>query len=170
MADALQYATRLMIVKGSFSALSMAIYGDVVIDTPPVIKNYEPQSLPALEPTPLSRAIDPANSADPTEVAKQLLALIPDSPPLSLVVRLMFCLKPSNEDWDLPDFPYIYADLDTQTGDEEDLEAIFEIVSKPVRDNTTDEALEIFAARIANYPKVSVLVLHIVLSTKIYFH
>ena len=45
------------------------------------------------------------------QLAEQLLSLIPDSPPLPLVVRLMFCLKPSDDDWDHPDFLNLYADL-----------------------------------------------------------
>ena len=67
-----------------------------------------------------------------------MLSLIPDSPPLPLVVRLMFCLKPSDDDWDHPDFPYLYADL---RGDDEsfDLEGIVQAISRPIRDDTSEE-------------------------------
>lgn len=91
-----------MIVKGKFDVLSIAIYGDIVTDTPSSTEKYETHPLPSVVPVPLSKAVDPSGSSDPTMLAKQLLALIPNSPPLPLVVRLMFCLKPSNDDWDLP--------------------------------------------------------------------
>ena len=44
-------------------------------------------------------------------IAHQLISLLPDSRPLSLVVRLIFCLKPTNEDWEHPD---LYSDLDNE--------------------------------------------------------
>ncbi|KAG5648761.1 hypothetical protein DXG03_000109 [Asterophora parasitica] len=141
-------ATRLMIVKGKFDMLSMAIYGDIVADTPPIGK-YEARPLPSIDPIPLSKAVDPSYASDPTLLAKQLLALIPDSPPLPLVVRLMFCMKPSNDDWDLPEFPYIHADLGARTDEEMTLEIGIEMLSKPVRDNTADEDLVAFAARLS---------------------
>src|SRR6516164_801455 len=111
-----------MIVKGKIEALSMAIYGDIVSDAPPPTQNYDARPIPSIEHVPLSRAIDPSNSSDPTLLAKQLLALIPDAPPLPLVVRLMLCLKPSNEDWELPSFPYLHADLDAEIEEDFDLE------------------------------------------------
>lgn len=150
-----QYATRLMIVKGRFEALSMAIYGEIVSESPPV-QIYEPKPFGSLEPVPLSRNIDPSSSSHPIQLAEQLLSLIPDSPPLSLVVRLMFCLKPSDDDWDHPDFPYLYADMG---GDDEsfDLEGIVQAISRPIRDDTSDEVLSAFVNRILDLigPKVS---------------
>lgn len=138
-----------MIVKGKFNALSMAIYGDIVSEPPPVQK-YEPKPLPSVESIPLSRAVDPSNSSDPTLLAKQLLSLIPDSPPLPLVVRLMFCMKPSNEDWELPDFPYLHADLDGEVEEDFDLQAALRWTSRPVQDDTSLETLSRFAVRVAS--------------------
>jgi hypothetical protein len=145
-----------MIVKGKFAALSMAIYGQIVSDTPPPPPKYEPRPIPSVEPLPLSRAIDPSNSPDPTALAKQLLALLPDSPPLPLVVRLMFCLKPTDEDWDLPEFPYLHADLEAETEEEVDLETAILYTSKPVRDDILQESLSRFAVKVAGCigPKV----------------
>ncbi|GLB34142.1 hypothetical protein LshimejAT787_0110260 [Lyophyllum shimeji] len=144
-----EYATRLMIVKGKFDVLSIAIYGDIVSDAPASTRTYEPRPLPSIEPVPLSKTIDPSISSDPTMLAKQLLAIIPDSPPLPLVVRLMFCLKPSNDDWDLPDFPYLHSDLGAHDADDLDLETVIDALSKPVRDDTPDEDLMTFAARVS---------------------
>ncbi|GJE84533.1 hypothetical protein PsYK624_006090 [Phanerochaete sordida] len=106
-----ELSTRLMIVKGAFESVSMAIYGDVVNELPPPKTTYDPRPMPVLETIPLSAALDPANARDPTALASQLLNLIPDAPSLPLVIRLMLCLKPTNEDWDLPEFPYLFADL-----------------------------------------------------------
>jgi hypothetical protein len=156
-----------MIVKGQFGALSMAIYGDIVADSPPVQK-YEATALPSIEPIPLSRAVDPSNSSDPSFLAKQLLSLIPDSPPLPLVVRLMFCMKPSNEDWELPGFPYLHADLDGEVEEDFDLQTAIRWMHRPVRDDPPYEALSRFAVRVASCigPAVSdfitsIVVIHI---------
>jgi hypothetical protein len=145
-----------MIVKGKFEALSMAIYGEIVSDPPPVQK-YEAKTLPSVESVPLSRAVDPSNSSDPTLLAKQLLSLIPDSPPLPLIVRLMFCMKPSNEDWELPGFPYLHANLDSEVEEDFDLQSAIRWTYRPVQDDTSFESLSRFAVRVASCigPKVS---------------
>ncbi|KAJ6561511.1 hypothetical protein DFH09DRAFT_494900 [Mycena vulgaris] len=146
-----EYASRLMIVKGAFESLSLAIYGETVSEPASEIISYEPRPLPAVEPRPLSKAVDPSSMLEPTHLANQLLALIPDSPPLALVIRLMFCLKPSNDDWDLPEFPYLHADLDADAAEGEpfDLDAALLCTAKPVPDDITYEALSAFAAKVA---------------------
>lgn len=141
-------ATRLMIVKGSFEAVSMAIYGDVSSEMPPPSATYEPREQVAFEPTPLSNVLDPSNTRDPAQLARQLLNLISDAPPLPLVIRLMFCLKPPNDDWDLPEFPYLHPDL-TQIEEDTTLEQFATLTSKPVSDATEPEQLQSFAERIA---------------------
>ena len=129
-----------MIVKGAFESVSMAIYGEVVNELPPPRTTYEPRLLPTLEPIPLSEALDPANARDPTRLARKLLELIPESPPLPLIIRLMFCLKPLNDDWDQPDFPYLFADLD-QLSEESSLDDIFKLTSRPISDETSLQSL-----------------------------
>ncbi|KAJ7693853.1 hypothetical protein B0H17DRAFT_1058481 [Mycena rosella] len=142
-----EYATRLMIVKGAFQSLSLAIYGETVSDSAPEIA-HELKPLPIVEPRPVSKAVDPSSMLDPTHLATQLLSLIPDSPPLALVIRLMFCLKPSNEDWDLPEFPYLHADLSAES-EPFDLDAALLCTAKPVRNDISYEALSTFAAKVA---------------------
>ncbi|KAH9983532.1 hypothetical protein BJV74DRAFT_614460 [Russula compacta] len=144
-----EFATRLMIVKGNFTKLSMAIYGDVASELPSSPPSRVPGALPLLTPTPLSPALDPANSGDPTTLTRNLLSLIPDAPPLPLVIRLMFCLKPANDDWDLPEFPYLHPDL----GDDSinfDLDYAYQLTSQPVADDVPLEVLQRFADRIAD--------------------
>jgi hypothetical protein len=105
-------------------------------------------------------ALDVANAADPTSLSRQLLELIPDAPPLPLVVRLMFCLKASNDDWDHPEFPYLYADMNID--DENiDLEELYERTSRAVPDDISPEDLSGFAGLFAR-------ALHIQVGTKIY--
>ncbi|KAI1796048.1 hypothetical protein LXA43DRAFT_1160446 [Ganoderma leucocontextum] len=143
-----EYATRLMIVKGAFQSVSMAIYGDTVSDAPTTPETYEPRPLPSTTATPLSPALDPANARDPSQLARELLKLIPDAPELELAIRLVFCLKPSNDDWDLPEFPYLYADLEEDSA-EFDLERAFRLTVRPVADDVSSETLRKFAERVA---------------------
>ncbi|KAI0751135.1 hypothetical protein C8Q80DRAFT_554820 [Daedaleopsis nitida] len=144
----LEYATRLMIVRGTFKAVSMAIYGEVASDSSAAPTSYEPRSLPSLSPVPLIPALDPSSARDPTQLARHLLKLIPDAPELELVIRLVFCLKPSNDDWDLPDFPYLYPDLD-EDGSGFDLEKAFNITMRPAPDDVSPETVGRFAERVA---------------------
>ncbi|KAH9022369.1 hypothetical protein EDB83DRAFT_86186 [Lactarius deliciosus] len=144
-----EFASRLMIVKGNFTKLSMAIYGDVASELPSAPSSYAPSALPSLIPTPLSPPLDPANSEDPTILTRNLLSLIPDAPPLSLVIRLMFCLKPANDDWDLPEFPYLHPDLDVDPM-EFDLDYAYQLTSQPVADDVSLDVLRRFADRVAD--------------------
>ncbi|KAI0677202.1 hypothetical protein C8Q78DRAFT_74512 [Trametes maxima] len=144
----LEHATRLMIVKGDYEFVSMAIYGEVVSEVTTVPSRYLPRSLPGVTSSPLSSSLDPANSRDPTQLARQLLKLIPDAPDLELVIRLIFCLKPSNDDWDLPEFPHLYPDLDN-TGAEFDLEQALRLTARPVPDDVSPETVSRFAEKVA---------------------
>ena len=136
-----------MIVKGAFDCVSMAIYGDVVSEMPPPSAVYEPKAISSFDPIPLSTSLDPSNFRDPTRLASQLLELIPDAPPLPHIIRLMFCLKPASDEWDLPDFPYLYADLDTDF--ESDLREAWRFTSRPVSDNTSSATFARFAEAVA---------------------
>lgn len=136
----------------------MAIYGDVASELPSFPTSptsHIPAVLPPLTPTPLSPVLDPANSADPTTLTCNLLSLIHDAPPLPLVIRLMFCLKPTNDDWDLPEFPYIHPDL-AHDPDDFDLDYAYELTGQPVADDISLEVLQRFADRVveAIEPKV----------------
>jgi len=141
-------ATRLMIVKGAFEVVSMAIYGDVASEMPPPSASYEPREHTAFSHVSLSQALDPSNTKDPTQLARHLLNLIPDAPPLPLVIRLMFCLKPPNDDWDLPEFPYLHPDL-SDISEDIVLERVAELTNKPVSDETDFEVLQTFAEHVS---------------------
>jgi hypothetical protein len=60
----------------------------------------------------------------------------------------MLCLKPSNDDWEAPEFPYLYANLGVE--DEEfDLDKAFQSTVRPVADDMLVELLEKFAEKVA---------------------
>ncbi|KIJ69801.1 hypothetical protein HYDPIDRAFT_171781 [Hydnomerulius pinastri MD-312] len=142
------FATRLMIVRGDFESVSMAIYGEVVSDTPSATTSYTPGLLQLPDPVSISPALDLAKASDPTQLARQLLALIPDAPSLNLIIRLMFCLKPPNDDWDLPEFPHLFSDLNEDELDI-DLDSAFRSLSRPVADGIPVEPLQRFAEKVA---------------------
>ena len=145
-----------MIIKGEFEFVSMAIYGETVNEAAPADAEYVTATLPVVQPTPVSEVLNPANSRDPSHLAKQLLALIPNAPPLPLVIRLMFCLKPENEDWDDPNFPYIHPDLDDPDL-EVDLERVSKLTTRPVADDISEETLDRFAECVAESASLKVL-------------
>ncbi|KAG9317796.1 hypothetical protein JVU11DRAFT_2019 [Chiua virens] len=145
-ADA-RFGTRLMIVRGDFESVSMAVYGEALMDIVEPATSYSPGSLELAEPVSLSPALDLADASDPTCLARQLLALVPGAPSLNLVVCLMFCLKPPNDDWDLPEFPHLYSDLSEEEMDI-DLDSAFRCLSRPVAENGTVESLQRFAEKV----------------------
>ncbi|CAK5262861.1 unnamed protein product [Mycena citricolor] len=153
----MEYATRLMIVKGAFESLTLALYGEIAsTDMSDDLVPYDPQPLPDLVPLPLSSRVDPANMVDPCTVANQLLSMISECP-LPLVARLMFCLKPSDEDWDSLEFPHLYADLDLDMVD--DLDAVLDRMARPIRDGLPMDTFNAFAIQVSGMigPKVELL-------------
>lgn len=126
----------------------MAVYGEHIISKPE-IDTYEPIRLPVPKPLPIPSNVDPANSPNPTLVAEQLLSLIDDPRPLlSVATRLIFSLKPEKEDWDLPEFPYLYSELDVL--EEDDLSNLVASVARPIRDNISQEVITQFAIKMHN--------------------
>lgn len=137
-----------MIVQGKFESVSMAIYGDIATELPPPPTSYYPKVIQLPEPVPLSKPLDPSNANDPTFLAKQLLALTPDPPPLPMIIRLMYCVKPTNSDWEHPDFPYLYVDLDQDIADF-DLEKACRLTTSQMSDDLSPERLSRFADNVA---------------------
>ena len=138
-----------MIIRGKFEKLSLAIYGDIVSELSDSPQVYAPRQFPQLSYSTLPPALDPANSLNPIELAQSLLSLIPESgrPTLALIARLMFCLKPSNEDWDEPDFPHLYSPLDRDL-DDLNLEKAVSMTSRPVDDAVEEADLKNFGRRL----------------------
>ena len=138
-----------MIFQGAFESVSLAIYGDLVTEQPILPLTHRPSPLPAVEHTPLAGSLDPANAKDPTLLAKQLLELIPESPSPAIVVRLMYCVKPSDADWEHSDFPYLYVDLGQDIVDFS-LERAVKLTTEQISDELTSDQLSHFADKISN--------------------
>lgn len=134
-----------MIVKGRFESLSLAIYGDVIADLPPAPENYVPRQPSSVAPVPLFHTVDPANAVDPTMLARQLLELIPNSPSLSLVIRLILCIKPYDDEWDMPGFPYLHTDLHVTDPRNFDLDKAVQLIARPISETAPEESLTSFA-------------------------
>ena len=134
-----------MIVAGSFEAVSLAIYGEYAKESTPLADTYIPKNVIPSEPFPIAKALDPSMARDPTHLSRQLLSLVPKAPPLSLIVRLMFCLKvPNDDDWDLPEFPYIHPSLD-QDPATFDLEQAKTVIKRPIAQDTKPAEMQQFA-------------------------
>ncbi|EKM79923.1 hypothetical protein AGABI1DRAFT_72636 [Agaricus bisporus var. burnettii JB137-S8] len=144
------YATRLMIVKGAFTHLSIAIYGELVAELPPLL-TYQPSiALPTPLPRTLSADLDLSQSSDPTALASAFLSLMPKAPSLASAIRRMFCLKFANDDWDNPLFPHLYANLDDDS-DDYDLESIVSTLDKPLPDDPSQDSLDRFVERLTEF-------------------
>ena len=138
-----------MIIRGKFEKLSLAIYGDIVSESSTSASTYNPRHIPHIVSSALPPSLDVANKADPTELAQSLLTLIPNEsrPQLPLIIRLMFCLKPSNEDWEEKDFPHLYSDLENGL-DNINLEKAVSMTARPVADSVDEFVLRNFAQKL----------------------
>jgi hypothetical protein len=74
--------------------------------------------------------------------------------PLPLVICLMSCLKPANDNWDLPEFPHLHPDFNEDPIDF-DLDYAYQLTG-PVADDVPLEVLQRFVDRVADAigPKV----------------
>jgi hypothetical protein len=122
----------MLILRGQFKSLSIAIYGSVYSGSGSDKHQFNSQDASSqihLEDLPLSSVLDLTSSFDPTLIARQLLALIPRAPPLTTVLRLILCIKPRKEDWDAPDFP-MYERINGSMP--ESVEELLELLSRPI--------------------------------------
>lgn len=142
----------MIIFRGRFNAVSLAVYGDLVGERLEPVE-YKPSPLNLPSPVSLSPALDLAVSPNPTALAERLLTLMPSPTPLSVLIRLMFCLKPEEEDWDNPNFPYVYSNFEMALSDDDfenevfDLGSLVQSVSKPLKDDVSAESLTEFAGK-----------------------
>jgi hypothetical protein len=130
-----------MILRG-FETVSMVIYGGVVSDTSPKPTTYSSLILPTHSSVPLVSALDAVMSNNLTALARNLLELLPDLHSLSLVIRLMFCLKQPRG------CPHLYSDLREEEM-EMDLDTAFRCLSRPIADDISSEQLYRFAKKVS---------------------
>lgn len=106
------------------SKVTVAIYGDLVSDSP--TSEPAPASTKSIEivPMPLPPYLDLASMRDPLSLAKSLCLEAVGNVSTLHLLRLMFLLKPADTDWDIPGYPSKYADIG----------AIPELVINPVEE------------------------------------
>uniref|UniRef100_D8PQY6 Virilizer N-terminal domain-containing protein n=1 Tax=Schizophyllum commune (strain H4-8 / FGSC 9210) TaxID=578458 RepID=D8PQY6_SCHCM len=142
-----EHATRLMIVKGNFKRLSLAVYGDLVSDLAAPKPEPAPVSLSSIEPRPLSAALDLVNAQDASSVATKLMTLLKNPPPLHVILRSQFCLKPDDDTWDHPDYPNVYVDLAEQLEDFKFRAVIY--WTRPISETASEEDISAYFSRFA---------------------
>lgn len=91
--------------------------------------------------------MDPGNASEPWILAEKLLSLLPSSPSLALVTRLIFCLKPQSEDWEQPDFPYLYVNLEEEV-EHTSIQSVVDFLCRPIQEDVTAETLIKFAENV----------------------
>ena len=142
----MEFSTRLMVLKGAFHSISVAVYGEIVPTSASTAFSYSPKPLLNLKLPDLPSQLDPCLSNSITDIANGLLALDSDTPDVKLITQLMFSMKPLDEDWDDPKFPYLYADL----RDIDSLRSpkqIIKILSRPISDSVSQDRMRRLASR-----------------------
>lgn len=129
--------------------MSVAVYGEVVNPVSAPVTSYSPKPLHNLELPNLPPEIDPCLSSGPTSISKNLLALDTNSPGIDLITRLMFSLKPLDEDWDHPDFPHLFADFDSLPELCSPHE-IIKVLSRPIQEDISEDSLRSFIVQFVN--------------------
>jgi hypothetical protein len=78
-----------------------------------------------------------------------------ETAPLPLVICLMFCPKPANDNWDPPELQYLHPDFNEDPIDF-DLDYAYQLTGQPVADDVPLEVLQRFVDRVADTigPKV----------------
>ncbi|KAF9567392.1 hypothetical protein CPC08DRAFT_740271 [Agrocybe pediades] len=139
-----EHSTRLIVFHGGFQSLFVAIYGELAVANAHEVRTvYEEKVLPTSAPIPLSSNVDPGCATKPTSLAEQLLNLMNEPPTLSIATRLVFSLKPEKDDWDHPDFPYLYSDLEVH--EDYTIQDLVQSAERPIRDDIPSELLSVFA-------------------------
>jgi hypothetical protein len=137
-----QYVTRLMIIQVQCTSLTISVYGEVPGDsTSSDVPANVGSAMAPLPPIQLHPSLHPACSLDPTRLACQLLSNSSRPVPLSLTIRLMFCIKPRKEDWDHPNFP-LFLNLNDKPKSTADL---VNMLSYPIDESCAREDLCQFA-------------------------
>lgn len=141
-----------MIIQGNYTRVTLAVYGEVITEPVATPVSYEPMPLPDVTRHRLPPALDLCNTAEPVFLARELLALDPDAPPLSLVIRLMCCLRAPDEHWDPPIFPYsnMEESINSDSLGVDWLAEAIDSVMIPISPEINDDILEKFTSKVLN--------------------
>ncbi|GJJ07278.1 hypothetical protein Clacol_001478 [Clathrus columnatus] len=146
------YATRLLILQGDFTSVTIAVYGDLAVEmsadelmtgehvTPSI--SVGEVSLPTI--------LDPINLSDPTLLPMKLLELTPNPPPLPLLVRLQFGLKLQDQIIRTDDIRFAEWEdlLESDVTGLEWLERAATMLNLPVAETVAPEILNRLSSRI----------------------
>lgn len=135
-----------MVIQGDFVQVTLAVYGDASSEPSLDPVSYEATPLSDIFHHRLSSALDPANSNEPTLHSREIFKLIPHSPPLPVVIRLIFCLKPAGAEWG-GDLFSLDDCIATDVSGLGWLEKAVEPLMTPVHDNVSLDSLKVFAEK-----------------------
>ncbi|KDQ08831.1 hypothetical protein BOTBODRAFT_37524 [Botryobasidium botryosum FD-172 SS1] len=142
-------SSRLLIVKGSFNTLSIAVYGEYAPQTPTDAAgppSYSPKLIQVIEHQPLSSVLDIASTQNPASLARQVLASWPGAPSLSEITRRLSCYRAVGSSVAEPDV--LQADLERCLNSESEggewLEQAVATLRLPVSEATPEELLSQF--------------------------
>ncbi|KAF8492904.1 hypothetical protein JB92DRAFT_3236124 [Gautieria morchelliformis] len=144
------FVTRLMVVQGDFVHVTLAVYGDAASEPPLDPVSYEPTPLTAIVPHALAPALDPANSNEPTLLSRDIINLIPHAPLLPTAIRLIFCLKPADEDYGGDRFSSLDDCIVSDISGLEWLERAAETLMAPLHEDVSLDLLKAFSERISD--------------------
>lgn len=135
--------------------ITVALYGRPLSETPilrPVSALTED-----IRPTPLPPYLSFSQATSPTALASSLCSECVGDVSTFHILRLMFLLKPTDTDWELPNYPVKYADItslpelvDGSVGDhvhprQRWLEEIMDELRFPVHDDETKDTIQLLA-------------------------
>ena len=95
----------------------------------------------------MSAALDLVNAQDASSVATKLMSLLKNPPPLPVILRSQFCLKPDDDTWDHPDYPNVYVDLAEQLEDFKFRAVIY--WTRPISETASEGDISAYFSRFA---------------------
>lgn len=147
-----QYTTRLLILQGDFTALTIAVYGDLPSETSMdgILSGENDVQLAGQRF--LLTILDPLNFSDPILLSERLLQLTPNPPALSLLIRLQFCLKVQDQIAVTDDIQFLeWKDiLGCDTVGLEWLERAATMLNLPIAEDVDIEDLRRFSVKIVD--------------------
>ncbi|KAF8528781.1 hypothetical protein BU17DRAFT_79936 [Hysterangium stoloniferum] len=143
------FVTRLMVIQGDFTMVTLAIFGDAVSEPPMDSLPDTSAHLPAVSHRRPSSSLDPANAIESSIMSQSLLALIPNAPSLSLCIRLMLCFKPQvrSDDWGEIRFADIKELVEIEVSGLEWLGRAAEALALPIKEEVDTEILNRFVGK-----------------------
>ncbi|KAG8788230.1 hypothetical protein FRC15_005400 [Serendipita sp. 397] len=150
-------ATRLFVLETSLPRVTLALYGNTGTSSQHNLESSTSTISNVVDISPLPRYLDIANATTPTGLASSLCHECVGKVSMLHILRLMFLLKPSDDDWSIGGYPARYADipdlpqLEQEPMDDEEtvhpkqrwLEEIINELRFPIHDEETPETINL---------------------------